>query len=95
MSDFPLTAPIIMPMRMSLVTVSPLEVIGVIAGLLVTCAAAVCEAAPEPDRADATLIVELVGYMDDALRHAGAGPWDRTPQAGFEVPPAPWVERAR
>ena len=34
---FPLTAPILMPMRMSLTSTSPLEVLAVIGGLLVAC----------------------------------------------------------
>lgn len=42
---FPLTAPIIMPMRMSLVSVSPLEVTLVILGVATACAAAIWLAA--------------------------------------------------
>ena len=59
----------------------------------VTCFQAACEVTPPPGGDERALTVVLVGYMDDALRRAGAGPWNRSPQPGFRIPAAPWVER--
>lgn len=56
-----------------------------------TCGSA-CEARPPVDRGGArVLLVYLDGYMDVALRRAGHGPWNRSPQPGYRLPPKPWV----
>lgn len=68
---------------------------GRIADWWVTCSSSACEARAPNNSTSPTLLVELVGYMDTALRTAGHGAWNRSPQPGFTVPPKPWVTPAR
>lgn len=54
----------------------------------------ICEANPPPDSGQQRVVVDLRGFMDEALRAAGAGPWNRRPQEGDHIRPPPWVRRS-
>jgi len=53
-----------------------------------------CQASPAYDTGQEIVLVDLRGFMDEALRAAGSGAWNRRPQRGDGIPPPPWVHRA-